>query len=269
MGAIFQRICKFPKFTVLFAKDLYRYIKNHQWEKFEGWGLHIYLGKFGAGKTCSMVRDVYNYCCKYKGITVLTNLKLENFPEDTIIKPLNCIQDILNAPDNTIVVVDEIGTIFNSRDFMGNKENCLPKILFQHLCQCRHRHMMIFGTVQRWGFLDKQLRDITSDVTVCSTFPAHPFSRMVTNWCYSAEEYDLFYQSPMRPLIPLSTEVWLQTDFYRELYDTKEMVSTMLTKEYVSDEEINRNRAFEAIGLSPSMDKKEERKLRNNIRQRN
>lgn len=268
MGAILKRIWNFPKFLVWYTKDLYKYIKNHQWDRFEGWGLHIYLGKFGAGKTCSMVRDVYGFCERYKGLTVLTNLKLVNFPDGTTILPLNSIEDILNAPDNTIVVVDEIGTIFNSRDFMGNKENCLPKILFQHLCQCRHRHMMIFGTVQRWGFLDKQLRDITSDVTVCSAFAAHPFSRMITNECYSAEEYDLFYQSPMRPLLPISTDVWIQTDFYRELYDTKEMVSTMLTMKYISDDEINRNRAFEDIGLSP-MDKADEKKLRKNIKHRN
>ena len=267
MGAIIQSICKFPQFCVWFAKDLYHYYKNHGYDKFEGWGLHIYLGKFGAGKTCSMVREVYRYCERYKDLTIITNLKLVNFPEDVTILPLNSINDILNAPDNTIVVVDEIGTIFNSRDFMGNKDNCLPKILFQHLCQCRHRHMMIFGTVQRWGFLDKQLRDITSDVTVCSAFAPHPFSRMITNTCYNAEEYDLFYQSPMRPLAPIGTEVWIQTDFYRELYDTTEMVSTMLTMEYVDDATIMRNRAFEDIGLSP-MDKKDEKKLHRNMKQR-
>jgi len=269
LSLFFRRLFKFPKFLMLFIRDLYDYLKNHRWQKFEGWGLHIYCGKFGAGKTCTMVRDCYNLCCKYKGLTVITNLKLNNFPEDTTILPLNSIEDILNAPDNTIVLVDEIGTIFNSRDFMGKKEGCLPKILFQHLCQCRHRFMMIMGTVQRWGFLDKQLRDITSDVTLCSTFPAHPFSRMVTNCCYDAEEYDLFYQSPMRPLIAISLEVWLQTDFMRGLYDTKEMVNTMLTQQYVSDEEINRNRAFDSIGIPiTSMDKREERKLRKQVHHR-
>lgn len=179
------------------------------------------------------------------------------------------MDDILNAPDNTIVLIDEIGTIFNSRDFMGNKENCLPKALFQHLCQCRHRFMMIMGTVQRWGFLDKQLRDITADVTICSTFAPHPFSRMVTNKCYDAAEYDLFYQSPLRPLAPLSTEVWIQTDFFRELYDTKEMVATMLTQTYISEEEINRNRAFDDIGLLPPVgDKKTEKRYKKNMKQR-
>ncbi len=264
-----QHVIKFPHFCKWFFHDMYLYIKNHGADKFEGWGLHIYLGKFGAGKTCSMVRDVYNLCCRYKNLTVITNLRLDNFPEDTNILPLNNIQDILDAPDNTIVVVDEIGTIFNSRDFMRGKDNCLPKILFQHICQCRHRHMMIFGTVQRWGFLDKQLRDITSDVCLCSAFASHPFSRMITNTFYTAEDYDLFYQSPLRPLAHIGREVWIQTDFYRNLYDTKEMVNAMLTDtSYISDEEINNNRAFETIGILPPLDKKQEKQLSKNNRQR-
>lgn len=266
----FQRVKLLPHFLFLVLRDLYHYVKNHRWRQFEGWGLHIYLGKFGAGKTCTMVRDVYNLCQKYDNLTIVTNLKLDNFPKSVQILPLHSVQDILNSPDNTIVVVDEIGTIFNSRDFMNNKENCLPKILFQHICQCRHRHMMIMGTVQRWGFLDKQLRDITSDVTVCSSFFAHPFSRMISNYIYDAEEYNLFYTSPMRPLIPLGGEVWIQTDFFRSLYDTKEMVNTMLNDTaYVSDEDIDRNRAFEALGLAPPMDKKQERELRKNVKNRN
>lgn len=267
-----QRLKAFPKFMFWIIKDLIRYIKNHLWKEFSGWGLHIYVGKFGSGKTCSMVRDAYNLACRYKGLHIVTNLKLENFPEDTVILSLNSIQDILNAPDNTLVLVDEIGTIFNSRDFANGKtkdgEGGLPKILFQHICQCRHRHMMIFGTVQRWGFLEKQLREITAEVIVCSAAFSHPFSRMVTNWRYDSEEYNLFYQSPLRPLIPLSGEVWVQTDFYRSLYDTKEMVNTLLTMEYISDEEIERNRAFEALGIAPPMDRKTEKKLRGNIRGR-
>ncbi len=271
-----SRLAHLPHFLFLFIKDVYRYFKNHEGKQFHLWGLHIYLGKFGAGKTCSMVRDAYYICCKYPDVTVVTNLNLQNFPESTRILPLRNIQDILNAPDNTLVLIDEIGTIFNSRDFSNSKKNKeqdgtngLPKILFQHICQCRHRNLVIFGTVQRWGFLEKQLRDITADVTYCTSFPCHPFSRMITNYVYDAEEYDLFYQSPIRPLVPLNAEVWIQTDFFRSLYDTKEMVNTLLTMDYISDEEIERNRQFEALGLSPTpLDKKGERKLRSNLKNR-
>lgn len=273
LSLFFQRIKVFPHFIVLFVKDVYKYFKEHENKHFHLWGLHIYLGKFGQGKTSTMVRDAYNLCCRYEDVTVLTNLKLTNFPNHTKILELKSIQDILNAPDNTIVLIDEIGTIFNSRDFQqnqrkgkGDEPEGLPKVLFQHICQVRHRHMVIFGTVQRWGFLEKQLREITNDVTVCSAFPSHPFSRIITNYCYDAEEYNLFYQSPLRPLVPLTGDVWIQTDKLRALYNTKEMVNTMLKMDYVSDEETERNRAFEALGLAAPMDKKTENKLRRNVR---
>lgn len=268
-----KRVKAFPHFLLLFVKDVYKYFMEHENKKFHLWGLHIYVAKFGQGKTSSMVRDCYNLCCKYEDVTVLTNLHLTNFPKHVKILSLKCIQDIIDAPDNCIVLIDEIGTIFNSRDFQqnqrkgkGSEPEGLPKVLFQHICQVRHRHMVIFGTVQRWGFLEKQLREITNDVTVCSAFPCHPFSRIITNYVYDAEEYNLFYQSPLRPLVPLTGDVWVQTDKMRSLYDTTEMVNTMLKMDYVPDEVTERNQAFEALGLTPPMDKKTEIKLRKNVR---
>lgn len=136
LGVFLSRLRKLPALIFWLVKDVYWYFKNHEGKHFHQWGLHIYLGKFGAGKTCSMVRDAYFICKRYPDVTIITNLKLENFPEDTKILPLTCIQDILNAPDDTVVLIDEIGTIFNSRDFANGKtkdgEGGLPKILFQH-----------------------------------------------------------------------------------------------------------------------------------------
>lgn len=275
LGLTAKRLRVAPQALALAAKDVHHYYKMHENKHFHLFGLHIYLGKFGQGKTCSMVRDAFLLASKYEDVTILTNLHLSNFPENVQILELHCIQDILDAPNNTIVLIDEIGTIFNSRDFQQNKRKGkgtepegLPKILFQHICQVRHRNMVVFGTVQRWGFLDKQLRLITKSVTVCSAFPDHPFSRMITNYVYDGEEYDLFYQSPMRPLEPLSADVWVQTDFIRSLYDTKEMVKTMLAMDYVPDEETERGMSFDNIDVPPAMDKKSEKRFRQNLQNR-
>ena len=148
---------------------------------FNGWGIHLFVGKFGAGKTSLMVAEAYELCCKYPQLHILTNINIKNFPDYTEILPLNTAQDILNAPKNTLVLIDEIGTIFNSRDFSGGK-CAVPKPLFQHLCQCRKRRMMIYATVQRFNLLDKQIRDITADVTACHTHFKHPFCRIQTGY---------------------------------------------------------------------------------------
>lgn len=238
---LFAKIRLFPAFLYYIFYDYLIYKHYHKDKLFYGWGIHLFTGKFGAGKTSLMVIKAYEYCKKYPQLTILTNLKLTNFPEYTSILHLSCVDDILNAPENTLVLIDEIGTIFNSRDFMSGKKS-VPKALFQHLAQCRHRKMMIFGTVQRFTLLDKQIRDVSDTVTECRCSLRHPFSRMLTGMLYSIDEYEALTINPM--YIPKCSDfsVYIQTEKYRHLYDTKEMVKGMLELKYLSDEEILRNR---------------------------
>ena len=207
---------------------------------FNGWGIHLFTGKFGQGKTMLQTIKAYKLACKYPQLTILTNYELKNFPKHTRILPLNSAQDILNAPPDTLVLIDEIGTLFNSRDFSSGK-NSVPKPLFQHLCQVRKRRMMIYATVQRFNLLDKQIRDITATVTECSCQGKHPFSRKITALTYDIDEYEAHQMNRMYRMIPLSSTVCLQKDFYRELYDTSNLIKGLLSKEYLSDEEILRN----------------------------
>lgn len=263
----FKRLKIFPYFLFLVIKDFIKWLSERGWTKFEGWGIHLYIGGFGSGKSCSMVRDVYSLCCKYRGMTVITNLKLQNFPEDTKILPLNCARDIINAPDNTLVVIDEIGTIWHSRDFNEGKTKDgngggLSKTVFQNIAQCRHRNVAIYGTAQHWMFLDIILRRITADVTVCSSWFSHPFSRMITNRCYNGKEYEMFSGNPLLPLVPVYVDCYVQTDKLRSLYDTKEMVETLLTMDYISDNEIIANLNGSAVAPSEvPADRKKQREL--------
>ncbi len=265
LSVIFQYLKKLPHFLFLELKDLIIYIINKKWLLFEGWGLHMYVGAFGAGKTCSMVEAAYRKAKRYPQLTIVTNLRLFNFPEHTRILPLRTPQDILHAPENTLVLIDEIGTIFNSRDFASSKQS-VPKILFQHLCQCRKRRLMIYATTQRWNFLDKQLRDITATVRVTRSHFAHPFTRICTVWSFDAPEYDLAFTNPMYPLRALCGYVYVQTDVCRNRYDTAELIENMLNAEYISDEEIaaNRGEVVPVVGATP--DRRGERRVKRNTR---
>ena len=244
----FQKLRLYPTFLLYYFYDrlVYRYYSKQK--LFYGWGIHLFTGKFGAGKTSLMVIKAYELCKKYPQLHILTNLQLTNFPEHTKIMHLSCVDDILQAPENTLVLIDEIGTIFNSRDFMSGKKS-VPKSLFQHLCQCRHRRLMIMGTVQRFLLLDKQIRDISATVTECRCSFKHPFSRMLTGVVYDIDEYEALTQNPLYIPRSMDSYVYIQSEKYRHLYDTAEMVSGMLEMEYLSDDEILRNRG-EAIIFS-------------------
>lgn len=103
-----------PKFWYNIARDLKKFISEKAWRNFNCWGLHLYTGKFGSGKTISAVKRAYELCCKYRGVTVLTNLELIGFPEDTKVIHLESANQILDLPDKSIVLIDEIGSATRS-----------------------------------------------------------------------------------------------------------------------------------------------------------
>lgn len=239
----FKKIWCFPLFFIYHVYDRLLYYYFRKYKQFMGWGIHLYTGKFGQGKTSLMSIKAYKLAKKYKQLYILTNINLTNFPDHTAILPLKTAQDILNAPTNTLVLIDEIGTLFNSRDFASGKES-VPKPVFQHLCQCRKRHMMIYATVQRFNLLDKQIRDITATVTECKTSFKHPFSRMVSGVTYDIDEYEAAQSNKMYIPRPEFTTVEIQKDQYRYLYDTTQLIQGFLKtkpEQWLSDEEILRN----------------------------
>lgn len=253
-----------PQFFYHIVKDFIGWIKSRGWEDFHYWGLHLFLGEFGSGKTISAVRQAYWVCKTHRNVTVLTNISLKNFPADTnIIKYEDSFQ-ILSLPDKSIVLIDEIGSVFNSRDY-GAKKVCVPKPVYQFVVQCRHRRVMILGTSQDWSQVDRQLRIVTNTITICHSWFRDPFTRYTTCTEYKAKEYDRSYQNPMLPIKRSGYYAYVQTDELRSLYDTREMVDTMLTKEYLSDEEILANHDFGTSEFA-DIDKKTGRRFNKNIR---
>lgn len=218
------------------------------YKEFFGWGIHLYTGRFGSGKTITMCQYAYNLCVKYPQLSILTNLKLDNFPEHTRILSLNHATDILNAPRDCLVLIDEIGTIFNSRDFSSGQKS-VPKPLFQHLCQCRKRNMMILGTVQKYNLLDKQIRDISADVNVCVPFLSHPFTRSVKVYTYDVDEYDMYMTNRMYNPRCVNKQMFIQSNLFRNLYNTEQLIDNMLKDEYISDKEILENRSLDTFNV--------------------
>jgi hypothetical protein len=244
----FLRIFTIAEFFTYCFYDFLVRRKLKLYKEFFGWGIHLYTGRFGSGKTITMCQYAYKLCVKYPQLSILTNLNLDNFPEHTRILHLNHAIDILNAPRDTLVLIDEIGTIFNSRDFSSGQKS-VPKSLFQHLCQCRKRNMVILGTVQKYNLLDKQIRDISADVNVCVPFLSHPYTRSVKVYTYDVDEYDMYMSNRMYNPLCLSKKMYIQTNLYRNLYNTEQLIDNMLKDDYISDDEILKNRAFDVFSV--------------------
>lgn len=260
---IIKSFFKLPMFFTYWIYDICVYLYLKMYRRYYGWGIHLITGRFGSGKSSVMVKIAYDIVKKYPYLTILTNLPLSNFPDGVNLLKLNTVDDILNAPDGCLCLIDEIGTIFNSRDFSSGK-CAVPKSLFQHLCQCRKRNLTIYGTVQRYNLLDKQIRDISAYVTVCHSYFCHPFTRFFTYHKYDIDDYDYYSQNPSYIPRPVGTGVYVQRNLYRNLYDTTDMVDNILNKEYLTDKEILENRGVTSTNYQ-QLDRRQRKTIHRNI----
>lgn len=115
----------------------------------------LYLGRRGAGKTLSMVKDAYLY--HKGGFKIISNMSTLNFEHtymtnEEILK-LTKDSDIKNC----VIVVDEVQLLFDSRRSM-KKENITFSNFIQ---QIRKRNIKLLGTTQFDNTIDKRLRDHT------------------------------------------------------------------------------------------------------------
>ena len=123
--------------------DTYEYFKEKKWNQWNGFGLNIYVGMFGRGKTLSATKYVLAQAKRYK-LNIISNIKINGYPYT----PLTNWQQIVDAPGNTIILIDEMSTVFNARAWKDFNIN----LLFQ-LLQCRKNKKMIIGNFPRKSFM--------------------------------------------------------------------------------------------------------------------
>lgn len=174
--------------------DLYQYIKYQKWNECSTGELIAYVGLFGKGKTLSAVHKVVSMYEQYDGkavwdkerqmwveqrVKVLSNVAL-SIPYDDFVS----LQQVVYCAEKngqydkehdtltvTLVLGDEFSVQMNSRNFKSN----IDPLFLNTLLTCRHYHISMFYTAQRFGHVDALLRQVTSCVVDCNKlwrFPA-------------------------------------------------------------------------------------------------
>lgn len=202
------------------VKDVFNYFKCKKWKKWNGYGLIFYTGLFGKGKTLSATKYVISTAKRYK-LNVISNISLKGI-EYT---PLLNYHQILDAEPYTIVFIDEISTLWNSREY----KNFPMEVLFQML-QNRKSHLQLIGTAQRFEHIDKLLRDVTSYVVDCNKL-----WRFTTNTFYDAFMYENVNRQFLRCEF---SKLAFITDTDYGAYDTNEIINNVKKTEFISNEEI-------------------------------
>lgn len=222
-------ICKFTRMVIFnihremayLALDIFEYFRYKKWNNWNGFGLNIYVGMFGRGKTLSATRYVLRQAKRYK-LNVISNIKLNGYPYT----PLTNWQEIVDAPGNTIILIDEMSTVFNARQWKDFNIN----LLFQ-LLQCRKNKKMIVGTAQRFAHVDKLLRDITYEVIDCTKYWRWQHTQHYDGW-----DYENCMNKRMLKRVHHNWNFITNKDY--KSYDTSEIIDNTKRTEFMSNEEI-------------------------------
>lgn len=177
-----------PIHTIFYGiYDGFRYVYFKRWRECKTGKLIAYTALFGKGKTLSAVHTVVSLYNKYNDkkiydfdrkkwvtqkIHVISNVDLIGVPYQKLIslsqiylvsqfrKQKDLENDTLTC---TLVLGDEFSVQMNSRSFKDN----INALFLNTLLTCRHHHISLFYTAQRFNQVDALLRQVTSFVIEC------------------------------------------------------------------------------------------------------
>jgi hypothetical protein len=212
-------------------KDIYEYIKYKKYNLCPNFGyIRIFNGYFGSGKSLSAVQEVVAAYKRYNGleiydenlngfikqkITIISNLKLYGVPYIPFESEQQFVEYETVPGEVVIFLIDEIGTVWNNRDF----KNFNPDV-FNNIVQSRKRKMSIYGTLPVFQGTDISIRRYTSSVVFCEKT-----WRFIKQRTYDPN--DLENCSNINLVQPLKLRYLFVKDLYYHQYDTTELVDKL------------------------------------------
>lgn len=244
-------------------RDIYFFFKHKKYNNFNGFGrIVLYSGcgsqVFGSGKTCSMIKEVLDVYHRYNNLDVwsekenkfvkqkihiISNVELYDVPYIKF-ESINQFVDLdkygFDEQDITIYLLDESGSIFNSREFRDN----ISTEFLRTLLQSRKNKVALYMTSQRLQFTDKILREICSVVVEC-----RKTWRVIR--CREFDALDLEYAINPEVVRPRLIRYWFATDKDFHSYNSYQLVE-QLKKKYNPNDFLTTSEILETYGQSGS-----------------
>jgi len=151
-------LVNFLKFIYFSWYDLIKKIKSGDYKRFNGYGVYMYVGLPGSGKTISVVEYLNSIKKKYGDeVNIYTNFcyKYET-------APISNWRDLINFPGPAVFVLDEVQLTFNSRSWKD-----FPPEMVTLLTQNRKMRKQIITTSQAFERVDKVFRELVNYVIEC------------------------------------------------------------------------------------------------------
>lgn len=223
---IFHNIHFIPLYTTY---DTYDYIKNQRWKEFNLYGIDMFIGMFGHGKTLSMTHHATRiYEMFGDKVRFISNYTLKGIPYIPLTN-FNQLVDIGEEDNNdyigTVVLIDEIENVLSHRNFAN-----FPLALLHTLTQQRKKKVYIMCSAQRFFMVDKLFRSITTNVINCNKYWRFQHMEIYDAWDI---ENAMNYQAIKR-----NGNKWYfirNKDF--DSYDTEEMIRKGSAENFISNSE--------------------------------
>ena len=215
---IFNRLLiKFPRRLV---KDMYEKDPND----FEYYGLHMFCGMQGSGKTISVVQFLQKLQGMYPDLQVYTNMGYN--AQNGKITDWKEIVERHNGTKGVVEVIDEIQAWFSS-----NQSKDFPPEMLAEVSQQRKQRKMLIGTAQVFGRIAKPIREQTTFVYVPKTIlGCLTFVRRTRPELYNQEtqKFDKFEK----------TYFFIHNEKIRDAFDTYERIKSYSKNGFKKDSDM-------------------------------
>ena len=216
-----MKIAKFLKFKAIDTKENIKLARQGV-KPFKEYGLRLYSGCQGSGKTSSMVEQLERYRLEYPDIFIATNFFYSY--EDMSIKSLDDLVDLPkmvreNGYTGLVIALDEIQNDFD------NSMRTFPVTILRTITQQRKQAIKILATSQVFTRVAKAIREQTFEVVQCRTL----LGRWVFQTWYDPTEYEYYIQNANKDdkLKVKKKYNYIQTDTLRGLYDSYAVIDNL------------------------------------------
>ena len=212
---------KLLKFFYWIFRDIRDVKKNGR--PFKEFGVTLYAGKQGAGKTMAMTEYLERMRALHPDCMIVTNY---GYKHET--QPFTDWQDffkIRNGEKGVIFAIDELQNEFTSTAWKN-----FPESLLSEITQQRKQKIKIVATSQVFTRVAKPLREQTFEVVECFTF----LGRWTFLKAFDAQEYEAVISMPnlKNKLHRLWRRNFIQDNKIRELYDSYAKIERMKKTEF-------------------------------------
>lgn len=208
--------------------DIFDYFRKQKWKEFNYYGIQMYIGMFGHGKTLSMTHDARLIYDRFGDqVRFISNYKLNDIPYIPLIN-FNQLVDIgeeENCPYiGTVVLIDEIENVLSHRNFAN-----FPLSLLHTLTQQRKKKVYILCSAQRFFMVDKLFRAITTNVIDCNKYWRFQHQEIYDAW-------DLENSMNYNMIRRLYNSWFFVRNIDYNSYDTSEMIKKGTAEDFISNE---------------------------------